>query len=412
MMNQPPQWQQDAHRHTVLVDPVITIQELSRFKPLRATRIDHALVFTTAQGALDAFPPPSRPSRTELATRRWTSVYEVDTGRHEATAVLALASQNDAFLFEVSLDCTWQVTDPAAFVASGERNVPALVQRSVEQILRPVLRGYAMEDSAAAELHARKALESAGPVGARAGLAVHCGLQIRRDEATLEQARRLREIEFARQQLEPQHVLLMREDELAAERALAQGRQQHQVELERQALDHERRVARGNQELELQAIEAQKIDFYTYYLERGGPAAMAFQLARHPEDTRLVMENLRADQLRLMDNQLNVALQALGGGPGGLEEHQMDEPRRLAANVMKEVLSAKLYQGGDRQLPPGATGPTAPEARPEAGPVPPQAPPPPAEHAERAGSGGTGGAGEDGGTGEVFGYPAPPRPPR
>lgn len=80
MMSQPPQWQQDANRHTVLVDPVVTIQELSRFKPLRATRIDHALVFTTAQGGLDTYLPPSRPSRTELATRRWTSVYEVDMG--------------------------------------------------------------------------------------------------------------------------------------------------------------------------------------------------------------------------------------------------------------------------------------------------------------------------------------------
>ncbi|MFE5791394.1 PE-PGRS family protein [Streptomyces sp. NPDC056503] len=408
MMSQPPQWQQDANRHTVLVDPVITIQELSRFKPLRATRIDHALVFTTPQGALDAFLPPSRPSRTELATRRWTSVYEVDTGRHEATAPLTLASQNDAFLFEVSLDCTWQVTDPAAFVASGERNVPALVQRSVEQIVRPVLRGYTMEDSAAAELHARKAIEGAGPIGAGAGLAVHCALQIRRDEATLEQARRLREIEFARQQLEPQHVLLMREDELAAQRALTQGRQQHQVELERQALDHERRLARGHQELELQAIEAQKIDFYTYYLERGGPAAMAFQLARHPEDTRLIMENLRTDQLRLMDNQLKVALQALGGGPGGLEEHQMDEPRRLAANVMKEVLSAKLYQGGVQQLPPGGAEGVA--AAPETGttpagpgPIPPQAPPPPTED---------GAVPPPPADPPVFGYPAPPRPPR
>ncbi|MER8037801.1 PE-PGRS family protein [Streptomyces hydrogenans] len=412
MMSQPPQWQQDAHRHTVLVDPVITIQELSRFKPLRATRIDHALVFTTAQGALEAFPPPNRPSRTELATRRWTSVYEVDTGRHQATAVLALVSQNDAFTFEVSLDCTWQVTDPAAFVASGERNVPALVQRAVEQIVRPVLRGYAMEDSAAAELHARKALEAAGPVGAAAGLAVHCGLQIRRDEATLEQAHRLREIEFARQQLEPQHALLMREDELAAQRALAQGRQQHEVERERQALDHERRLARGHQELELQAIEAQKIDFYTYYLERGGPAAMAFQLARHPEDTRLIMENLREDQLRLMDNQLKVALQALGGGPGGLEEHQMDEPRRLAANVMKEVLSAKLYQGGGGQLPPGdlRTAPEAlapapepgPPAPPAPGPIPPQSPPP-------AEPGAVPPPPEDA---PVFGYPSPERPPR
>ncbi|MFK0253713.1 PE-PGRS family protein [Streptomyces sp. NPDC090445] len=404
MLSQPPQWQQDANRHSVLVDPVVTIQELSRFKPLRATRIDHALVFTTAQGGRDTYLPPSRPSRTELATRRWTSVYEVDMGLHESVTVLALASQNDAFLFEVSLSCTWQVLDPAAVVASGERNVPAMVQRLVEQAVRPVLRGYAMQDSAAAELHARKAIEAAGPLGTHAGLEVRCGLQIRRDEAALDQERQLREIEFARQKLDPQHTLLMREDELAAERALAQGEQQHRVEFQQQTLDHQRRMARGHQELELQEIEAKKIEYYAYYLERGGPAAMAFQLARHPEDARLVMENLRQDQLLTMKNQLTVALQALGGGPGGLEEHQMDEPRRLAANVIKEVLSAKLSQGAAPQLPaadatpapdPVEGGGAPPQAAPTPGGAPQDTPPPPPPE-----------------NGPVFGYPVPPQPPR
>lgn len=409
MMSQPPQWQQDANRHTALVDPVVTIQELSRFKPLRATRIDHALVFTTAQGSLDTFLPPSRPSRTELATRRWTSVYEVDMGWHEAATLLAIPSRRDAFLFEVSLSCTWQVLDPAAFVASGERNVPAMVQRLVEQAVRPVLRGFDMEDSAAAESHARKAIEALGPLGARAGLDVRCGLQIRRDEAALEQERQIREIAFAREKLEPQHALLMREDELAAERALVQGRQQHRVAFQQQELDHERALARGQQELELQEIEAKKIEYYAYYLERGGPAAMAFQLARHPEDARLVMENLRQDQLLAMKNQLTVAIQALGGGPGGLEEHQMDEPRRLAANVIKEVLGAKLSPGpGPAPVQPqhqpavdavGVEGAvvdgtavegTAVEGTASAQPSP---PPPP----------------EDG---PVFGYRTPPQPPR
>ncbi|GGW56519.1 PE-PGRS family protein [Streptomyces griseoloalbus] len=415
MMSQPPQWQQDANRHSVLVDPVVTIQELSRFKPLRATRIDHALVFTTAQGGLDTYLPPSRPSRTELATRRWTSVYEVDMGWHEAATVLSLTSQNDAFLFEVSLNCTWQVLDPAAFVASGERNVPAMVQRLVEQAIRPVLRGYAMEDSAEAELHARKALEAGGHLGVRAGLDIRCGLQIRRDEAALEQERELREIAFARQKLEPRHALLMREDELAAERALVQGEQQHRIEFQRQALDHQRSLARGRQELELQEIEAKKIEYYAYWLERGGPAAMAFQLARHPEDARLVMENLRQDQLLTMQNQLTVALQALGGGPGGLEEHQMDEPRRLAANVIKEVLSAKLSQRAAQPLP-AAGGPVSPN--PPGGQAPGAAPEPavtygggtPPETETEPGPGGTPPPQPE--DGPVFGYPAPPQPPR
>ncbi|WP_328972763.1 PE-PGRS family protein [Streptomyces sp. NBC_00239] len=342
MMSPSHQWQQDANRHSQLVDPVVTIQELSRFKPLRTTRIDYALVFTTAHGDRDTYLPPNRPSRTELATRRWTSVYEVDMGLHEAEGVLALPSSDDAFLFEVSLNCSWQVAAPADFVASGERNVPAMVQRLVDGLVRPVLRGHAMEDSAAAEREAQRALAAAGPLGAEAGLHVRCGIQIRRDEAALEHARELRAIEYARQKLDPRHALLMREDELAQERALAQSAQQHRLDLQNQNLGHERELVRAGQELELQEIEARKIAYYAYYLERGGPSAMAFQLARRPEDTRLIMENLREDQLRAMNNQLQVAMQALGGGPGGLEEHQLDEPRRLAANVIREVLTAKL----------------------------------------------------------------------
>ncbi|MFE0042514.1 PE-PGRS family protein [Streptomyces albireticuli] len=385
MMSQQPQWQQDANRHTQLVDPVVTIQELSRFKPLRSTRIDYALVFTTAQGGLDTYLPPNRPSRTEVATRRWTSVYEVDMGLHEADTVLALPGSNDAFLFEVSVSCSWQVLTPAAFVASGERDVPALVRRLVDDAVRPVLRGYAMEDSAAAEKAAQQALADAGPLGAAAGLHVRCGVQIRRDEASLAHERELRDIEFARRKLDPRHALLMREDELAAERALAQSEHQHRVELRGQNLGHERRMIQGRQELELQEIEAQKVRYYAHYMERGGPTAMAFQLAQHPEDARLIMENLREDQLRAMQSQLQVALQALGGGPGGLEEHQLDEPRRLAANVIREVLSAKLplsAPDGVRSVE-GAAGPLpdeVPEERAEPaedGAVPADAPPRP-----------------------------------
>ncbi|MCF3101115.1 PE-PGRS family protein [Streptomyces roseoverticillatus] len=338
-MSPQPQWHQDANRHSQLVDPVVTIQELSRFKPLRTTRIDYALVFTTAQGGLDTFLPPSRPSRAEAATRRWTTVYEVDMGLHDADAVLSLPSSNDAFLFEVTLTCSWQVLDPAVFVASGERNVPALVQRRVDDAVRPVLRAYAMEDSAAADKEAQQALAAAGPLGAGAGLHVRCGIQIRRDEEALAHARELRDIEFARQKLDPQHALLMREDELAAERALAQGQQEHRIELQHQNLGHERQLIRGQQELELQEIEARKIQYYAYYLERGGPAALAFHLAKHPEDARMVLESLRADQTHAMQNQLQVALQAFGGGPGRLEEHQLDELRRQTMNAARGALT-------------------------------------------------------------------------
>ncbi|RKE19867.1 PE-PGRS family protein [Streptomyces sp. TLI_171] len=376
-MHQPPQWQQHADRSTRLTDPVVTIQELSRFRPLRSTRIDYALVFTTAQGGLDTYLPPHRPSRTELATRGWTSVYEVDMGVHDASTVLALPSDNDAFLFEVALESSWRVERPAAFVAGGERDVPALVRRLVDDAVRPVLRQYPMLESAAAEKAAQVALDSVGPLGAAAGLQVRCGIQIRQDEATQQHAKELRDIEFARLRLEPEHALRMQAADLEAQRALAADQYVHRIELQQQDLAHSRQLARSRQELELQEVEIKKIEYYSYWLERGGPAAMAFHLARHPEDAQLVMENLRQDQLRTIQNQLDVALQALGGGPGGLEEHQLDEPRRLAAGVIREVLTAKLAPGGGNRhldetaLPPSGHG--------RNGPVPPQPPADPAD---------------------------------
>ncbi|MFC4492919.1 PE-PGRS family protein [Streptomyces ovatisporus] len=368
MVSRPPQWQQDANRHTQIVDPVITIQELTRFKSLRPTRIDYALVFTTSKGEFDTYLPPHRPSRSEIAAHRWTTVYEVDTGLHQDSRVFELPSSNDAFAFEVTLGCTWQVKEPAKFVGSGERNVPALAQRLVDSVARPLLRRRGMEESAEAEQDVQRALrEQAGSFGAAEGLSLSCGVQIRRDEAAIRHEHELRAIRYERAKLEPGHDLAMREDELAAERALAQGRQRHLTEQQEQELGHERALAKGKHELELQEIEAKKIEYYTYYLERGGPATMAFHLAKHPEDTRLVMENLRQDHLNMVQNQLQVAVQALGGGPGGLEEHQLDEPRKLAAKVMRDFFSqrfpgsrdepaAGVEQGRDAAEKPGVMG--------------------------------------------------------
>lgn len=411
MMSHPPQWHQDANRDSAIVDPVVEIQELTRFKPLRATRIDYALVFTTAKGRRDAFMPPHRPGRGEPAARRWTTMYTVDIGLHETRTVLTLPSRDDAFLFEVGLRCSWQVTDPAAFVGSGERDVPAMVWRIVDDLVRPVLRSYAIESSHAAEKDAQAALAAAGPLGARAGLNVHCALQVRQDDAALRHARELREIEYARQKLEPQHALEMQADELESARELARDRQRHEQEM-----------ARARQELERQKIEAEKIEYYTYWLERGGPAQMAFHLARHPDDARLVMENLRKDQLLAIQAKLDVAMQALGGGPGGLEEHQLDEPRRLAANVIREVLTRELAPGSAGNGTPAVEGAPARavgdgrEEAAEANAAPaaesarsdgPDAADGPAATAPEARKG----AGPPEDTSALFGYRIPPQPP-
>lgn len=341
MVNRPPQWHQAANRHTPLTDPVITIQELSRFRPLRTTRIDYALVFTTAKGTYDTYLPPRRPGRADFTTKRWQTVYEVDMGVHRSEVHLSLPSDDDAFSFGATVESTWQVTDPAAFVASGERDVDALVKRQVEQIARHVSRRFPAQDSPGAEHAVQKAVDAAEPLGGAEGLRVGCVLRLTLDEGTLAHRRELRSMRYEGEKLEPGHELRMREDALATERALARERQQHQIALERQTRGHERAMLHSEQQVELQAIEAKKIEFYQYHLQHGGVQAWAFHLARHPEDSRLVLENMRDDQLRLIQTQMELATRMLGGEEG-LEEHELAEPRRLALQAMHEILQQRL----------------------------------------------------------------------
>jgi hypothetical protein len=168
-----PEWQQQADRHSALIDPVLTVRPIARFdyaarRPV--TAIDHALVFVTAGGTYDVYIPPHRPTRAQAATRRYTSVYEVDMGSHPVRLELELPSDDDAFCFGATADLTWRVADPEAYVRSGERDVPTRLIRELQQFARPVSRGFSIEDSPAAEAAVQQALTT-GTFAAGIGLA-------------------------------------------------------------------------------------------------------------------------------------------------------------------------------------------------------------------------------------------------
>lgn len=191
--NRPPEWQRQADRRTELVDPVLTVRQLRRFDlSLKSlVRIDRALVFVTPKGNYDTFLPPRQPTRAEIAGKRYTTVYEVDMGRHLFSAELALPSDNDAFEFTAAVDLSWMVTDPARFVSSGHRHVPALVLGELQQVARSVTRCFAIRDSAAAERELLQTVSALGPLGAVAGLQVTVTLRLRRDHEDVDHRHRL-----------------------------------------------------------------------------------------------------------------------------------------------------------------------------------------------------------------------------
>ncbi|MEU4165868.1 PE-PGRS family protein [Streptomyces sp. NPDC026665] len=334
-----PEWQQDANRHTALIDPVLTVRPIARFDYTvrrAVTAIDHALVFVTAKGTYDVYTPPHRPTRSDAATRRYTSVYEVDMGSHPVQLSLEMPSDDDAFSFGATADLTWRVADPIAYVASGERDVPTRLTRELHQLARPVSRAFSIEDSPAAERAVQRAVEEGG-FAAGIGLAVTCAVRLRLDDEAIAHRRRQRSLRYESDMLDPEH-----------EYRLRAARQQHELELLRQQQDHH--------------LIAEKINFYQYHLQHGGVAAWALHLSQHPEDTKMVVGAIQKDQLSIIRGQLQV----LAGN--SLEDFQKAESARSTLRAVDELIQQQTPpapRDGQGALPAGAT------------PGPPQTPPQP-----------------------------------
>jgi len=328
-----PEWQQQADRHSTLIDPVLTVKPISRFDYTarrQITAIDHALVFATAGGAYDVYVPPHRPSRTDAATRRYISVYEVDMGSHPVRLDLQLPSDDDAFAFGATADLTWRVHDPEAFVRSGERDVPTRLTRELQQFARPVSRGFSIEDSAMAEAAVQQAL-SVGSFAAGIGLTVTCVLRLSLDDEAIAHRRRQRALRYETDMLDPEHAYRMRLAQQSFELEALQQRQQQQ-------------------------LVGEKIHFYQYWLQHGGVGAWALHLSAHPEDTQLVINNIHHDQLTFIKTQLELV------SGDDLEDYQ----KAASLKQIRQEIDELLHR---RTQPPAATAGELPAA-----PTPPPGP--------------------------------------
>ncbi|GGX66405.1 PE-PGRS family protein [Streptomyces anandii] len=339
----PPEWQQDADRHSTLIDPVLTVRPISRFDYVARRQvgaIDHALVFVTASGSYDVFMPPQRPTRAEAATRRYTSVYEVDMGSHPVQLKLRLPSDDDAFSFGAIADLTWRVADPVAYVASGERDVPTRLSRELQQLARPITRRYSIEDSPEAEQAVLGAVMAEGRFAAGTGLDVTCVVRLRLDDEAIAHRRRKRSLRYESEMLDPEHEFRMR-----------QARQEHELEWLRQQQSHQ--------------LVAQKIAFYQYHLQHGGVAAWALHLAQHPMDTKMVIGTLQKDQLGAIRGQL----QLIAGDT--LEDFQKAESARTVLKSVDDLIQQQDQAAAQPPVTAEALPPGTPPQAPQAPPVPP-----------------------------------------
>ncbi|WP_381553690.1 hypothetical protein [Streptomyces eurythermus] len=314
----------------VVADPVRTVWQLPRFRlgSRRFTgRIDHALVCVTRQGSYETFLPPDRPA----SMRRYTALYEVDTGPNSFRLQIPLPSRVDSFEFEATIDVRWHVASPERFVRSQERDVPGLLSRKLLPQMRDASRRHRIKDSAEAERTVRQAVDEASSwIGSHQGLRVDCAVRLRRDAAERTHQARLR---TARHESEA----------VGAE---------HEASARRERLEGERR--------------AERVAFYEDQLARGGLAALALHLATHPDDTPRILTHLGEEQAKLVGHQLNLISQVLENSR--LEDYLMAGPHQEIADRMTALLRATSLS--DQTSPASGRTPrqSLVEKRPEAGP--------------------------------------------
>ncbi|MFD5317906.1 PE-PGRS family protein [Streptomyces sp. NPDC127098] len=309
-----PQWDQHANRDSDIVDPVLVVRPLSRWEFTTrqpVNQVDSALVFTSARGGYAVYVPPHRPSRGELSSGRFVSVHEVDLGIHHFQRLFPLPSNNDAFSFRAELDVSWRVVAADLVVASQVRDVPAHVTPRLEERLRVVSRGYAIEDSARAEAAVRNDL--AGTQLAQ-DLGLHLTFRVRLDldDAARAQQTALRDIGYERDRAVPQFEL---------ERL----QQAHRHQLEQAQLAHE------------QQMLAEKAKYYAWYLEQGGVVSFALQLAEHPEDLPRARELLSREQQALVTRNLEMLDRVAASGH--FENHQLAEPLRQTLRAIHRLFA-------------------------------------------------------------------------
>lgn len=124
-------------------DPVLKVEDISPLRvlnPLRPPVPGRALVLVPYEGAAVTLWPGDTVPSPRLGT--WQTAFTVDAGDHRLALELPLLSRDATFAFQSSLGLTCRVTDPAAVVGRGIRDMSAALADPLRRMLRQVSRHY------------------------------------------------------------------------------------------------------------------------------------------------------------------------------------------------------------------------------------------------------------------------------
>ncbi|MFE3592825.1 hypothetical protein ACFXOY_35585 [Streptomyces niveus] len=314
-------------------DPVRNVRSLGRFDYVRhrpATFAERALVFLTSAGRPQTYLPHQQPTRGELVTSNFRTLYEVDMGIQHMSLEHRLPSDGDAAFFSAETDLTWRVVAPDKVVEQQIRDVRALLEPRLLTRMRRASRRYPIEESAAAETAVMEAL-AAAPLAAGEGLDITCDVRISLDDEAIDQLSSLRSLDYRKQRTRSEHELT--------------------------------RLHTHND----QEVLEESSTFYARLLSQGEFERWGAHLAKNPGDIPLAIQSIRDDEREASANQIRVIERVLDSG--AVEDHMIEETARAALAAVKERLN-DAGRGRTRKQPlyreQLERGPGEPDERPEA----------------------------------------------
>ncbi|MEU6488173.1 hypothetical protein [Streptomyces sp. NPDC046887] len=295
-------------------DPVHNVHPLGRFHFVSQrppSSADLALVFLTSAGRPRAYLPQQQPTRGELVSGNYRTLYEVRMGVQHMTLEHRLPSSGDAAFFTAETDVTWRVVDPQKVVELQIRDVRTLIQPRLLARMRQASRRYEIEQGAAAETAVNEALADE-PIAAAEGLDVQCHVRVSLDREAIQQHASLRSLSYESVRTENEHELA-----------------QLKARNERDSM-------------------RESSDFYVEMLAEGELGRWGLHLARNPGDVPLAIQSMRDDEREASANQIRIIERLLDSGV--IEDHLLEETARAALSAVKDRLQ-DAGQGRTRKPP-------------------------------------------------------------
>ncbi|MEV8016912.1 hypothetical protein AB0O76_11295 [Streptomyces sp. NPDC086554] len=299
---------------SIVNDPVRQVRNLGRFEYVRhrpPTYAERALVFLTSGGRPQTYLPHQQPTRGELVTSNFRTLYEVEMGIQHMSLEHRLPSDGDASFFSAEVDLTWRVTDPAKIVEKQVRDIRALVEPRLLTRMRRESRQYSIEESAPAEIAVMDAL-AAEPLADAEGLEIHCEVRLSLDQEAMSQLASLRSLTYTKERTRSEHELT--------------------------------RLRTHNK----QEVMEEDSTFYTRLLAQGDMGRWGAHLAQNPGDIPLAIASIRDDEREASANQIRFIERILDSG--AVEDHMVEDAARMALEGVKERLS-DAGQGRTRKQP-------------------------------------------------------------